>query len=129
MKPGRAFLVEEPTAQDVVRAIRGFRFHYSNEKGLQEGIAKAFLAKGIGFEREKPVGKAGRIDFLVKGGIGVEIKTKGSPSATARQLVGYLECPEVREIVLVTARSSLGRLPAAILGKRVTVAALWIGFL
>lgn len=110
-------------------AIKSFRFHYSNEKELQEGVGKALTAKGIGFEREKPIGKGGVIDFLVVGGIGVEIKIKGSPSAVARQLVAYAECGEVSEIVLVTGRSRLGRLPATILGKRVTVVTLWTTFL
>lgn len=110
-------------------AIKSFRFHYSNEKELQAGIGRAFAAKGIAFEPEKPIGKGGVIDFLVTGGIGVEIKIKGSPSEVARQLVAYAECEEVREIVLVTGRSRLGRLPATILGKRVTVVTLWTSFL
>jgi hypothetical protein len=54
---------------------------------------------------------------------------KGSPSAVARQLVGYLECPEVRELVLVTARRALGHLPETVLGKKVTIVSLWTSFL
>lgn len=116
------------TSETVAEAIRSYRFHYTGEKALQEGIAKVFTLRGIRFERERPIDQ-GVIDFFVEGGIGVEIKTKGSPSAVARQLISYAECAEVAEIVLITGRSRLGRLPEKILGKRLTVVTLWESFL
>lgn len=115
---------------EIVQAVRAYRFHYSNEKELQEAVAKALLAAGIPFEREKILPEDfGTIDFLVDGRIGVEIKIKGSPSAVARQLLRYLKCREISELVLVTGRAKLGNLPGEILGKKLTVVTLWETFL
>jgi hypothetical protein len=117
-------------AAAIVQAVKAYRFHYSNEKELQEAVAKALGAGGIPYEREKVLPEDyGTIDFLVAGRIGVEIKIKGSPSAVTRQLLRYLKCGEIQELVLVTGRAKLGNLPREILGKRLTVVTLWETFL
>jgi hypothetical protein len=114
----------------VLEALRSHRFKYQNEKDLQKGIEEAFKAAGIRFEREKPIGADGEvIDFLVDGGIGIEIKIKGSPTAVARQLLGYAECTEISVLVLVTGKARLGRLPETLAGKKLHVVALWRSFL
>ncbi len=114
----------------LVAALRKHRFNYSNEKDLQEGIEAALMQAAIPFEREKILGSGhGTIDFLVDGRIGVEIKIKGSPSGVARQLVRYVECDAVTELVLITGRMLLGRLPAVLRGKKLTVVNLWETFL
>ncbi len=114
----------------VVLALRKRRFNYSGEKELQEGVEQVLSEEAIPFEREKilPDG-AGTIDFLVDGRIGIEIKIKGSPSEVTRQLLRYCECVQVGELVLVTARVTLGKLPPEILGKKLTVVNLWRTFL
>ena len=114
----------------VVKALKAYRFNYQNEKELQEGVEGALAANKIPFEREKILGSNfGTIDFLVDGHIGIEIKTKGSPSAVARQLVRYFKCEKIHELILLTGRSRLGVLPAVILGKKLTVVTLWETFL
>lgn len=114
----------------LVASIRKRRFNYSNEKELQDGIEQAFLADAVPFEREKTLDEAlGTIDFLVDSRIGVEIKIQGSPSAVGRQLIRYCRSALVQELVLVTGRSALGRLPRAMLGKKLTVVTLWQTFL
>lgn len=114
----------------IVKALKSRRFNYSNEKDLQEGIERVLRENRIPFEREKILAaKAGTIDFLVDGRIGVEIKIKGSPSAVTRQLIRYFECTEIGELVLVTGRAKLGNLPREILGKKLTVVSLWETFL
>src|SRR5882724_3968134 len=114
----------------VTKALKAYRFNYQNEKELQEGVERVLTASSIPFEREKILGgEFGTIDFLVDGHIGIEIKTKGSPSAVARQLIRYFKCEQVAELILLTGRSRLGRLPATILGKRLTVVSLWETFL
>jgi hypothetical protein len=114
----------------VTDALRKRRFNYSGEKELQEGVEQVLSAEAIPFEREKvlPDG-AGTIDFLVDGRIGIEIKIKGSPSGVIRQLLRYFECAQVAELVLVTGRVKLGKLPPEILGKKLTVVDLWRTFL
>jgi hypothetical protein len=114
----------------IVKALKSHRFNYQNEKELQEGVEHVLMAHAIPFEREKVLGGVhGTIDFLVDGRIGIEIKTQGSPSAVARQLVRYFECDKVGELILLTGRSRLGHLPSMILGKRLTVVSLWETFL
>lgn len=113
----------------IVKALKAYRFNYQNEKELQEGVEGALAANKIPFEREKILDQYGTIDFLVDGRIGIEIKTKGSPSAVARQLVRYFKCEKVSELILLTGRSRLGALPPLILGKKLTVVTLWETFL
>lgn len=113
----------------VVKALKQHRFNYSSEKELQEGVEHVLMAHAIPHEREKVLGKFGTIDFLVDGRIGLEIKTKGSPSAVARQLMRYFECDMVSELILVTGKSGLGKLPPRMLSKKLTVVSLWESFL
>ncbi len=113
------------TVKDLVTALRGYQFNFSNEAELQDGIEEVLTAQGCTFERERALKGAGVIDFLVAGGIGIEVKIKGSPVLVTRQLLRYAECEDVKELVLVTARSRLGDLPDTLRGKRVTVISLW----
>lgn len=115
---------------EIVKALKAYRFNYSSEKELQEGVELALLGAMIPFEREKILGNDfGTIDFLVDGRIGIEIKTQGSPTMVARQLLRYFECGNISELILLTGRSRLGWLPATILGKKLTVVTLWETFL
>ncbi len=113
------------TVKDLVTAIRGYQFNFSNEADLQAGIEEVLKAQGFSFERECVLEGAGVIDFLLEGGIGIEVKIKGSPVLVTRQLLRYAGCEAVKELVLVTARSRLGDLPDTLQGKRVTVVSLW----
>lgn len=115
--------------QSIVEAIKTHKFIYNTEKQLQDGIAQVLGEKNIPFEREKRIGEGLVIDFLVAGYIGLEVKTKGSPSEVARQLLAYAGCESVRELVLVTGRARLGRLPEELLGKKIHIITLWENFL
>jgi len=98
-----------PTIDDVADAIRGGQpYQFTAEKELQDGIERVLVAVfGDEVHRECRIGNAGRliIDFLV-GGVGVEVKVKGSPESVARQLVKYSNSPMVSELLLV---STVGR--------------------
>jgi hypothetical protein len=122
--------VDQARVEAVLDILRSYRFRYSTEKDLQNGIAKALKGRDVLFEREKEIGSKGEaIDFLVCGGIGIEVKIKGGPSDVARQLIGYAECQEIRTVILVTGRARLGRLPPTLQGKPVHVVSLWGTFL
>lgn len=113
------------TAGDIAKALRAFRFIYSNEKQLQSGVARALASRGIAFEPEKDLGRDfGIVDFMV-GRIAIEVKIKGSPSAVARQLIRYCGCPDVDEIILFTGRRRLGGLPRKLGGKKLRVLSIW----
>jgi hypothetical protein len=117
------------TVGQVLEALDGFRFTYDNEIELQSAIALAFADRHVPYEREARLGADLKIDFLIPGGIGVEVKIKGSPSEVARQLLAYANRPEIACLVLVTARAALSRLPAMLLGKKLYVVPLWRSFL
>jgi hypothetical protein len=108
-----------------VLASRSFRF--VTEDDLQRGLAEAFTADGIPFEREVPLTKRDRIDF-VTGQIGVEVKIGGALSALTEQLLRYSKSDRVKELVLVTSHLRLGNLPLEIGGKRLTIVTLSRGF-
>lgn len=113
----------------LVGLLKSRRFNYSTERDLQDGIDAVLEASGYRYEREKSLGGAGVIDFLIEGGVGVEVKIKGSPVEVARQLLRYAKEDAVTEIVLVTGRARLGKLPETLHGKPVTVVTMWESFL
>lgn len=116
------------TADQIAEVLRSFKYVFSGEKELQDGVAEAFLTRGIAFDREKSLGSHGVVDFMI-GRIAIEVKIKGSPSDVARQLLQYCASPDVDAIILFTGRSRLGRLPTELLGKPVTVVTMWSTFL
>ena len=101
------------------------RFNCAREEDLQEGIRRVLVKASVPFKREFPLGDAGRIDFLVCGSIGLEVKVKGSNSEVIRQIQRYAERPEITEIVVVTTRAVHINLPSRLRGKPVTVVCLW----
>jgi hypothetical protein len=117
------------TVGQVIETLGSFKFTYDNEIELQDGIAAAFTGCEILFEREARLGDDLKIDFMIPGGIGVEVKIKGSPSDVARQLLAYANRPEITCLILVTARAALSRLPPILLGKKLYVVPLWRSFL
>lgn len=112
---------------DAVSALLSkYRFNYTDEILLQDGIAQALRGAGVEFEREVVLGNDGRIDFLISGGIGVEVKTQGSPSEVVSQLHRYAGNPRIAGLLLVTGRSRLAEgLPDRIAKKPLAVLALW----
>lgn len=111
------------------RLMRSHVFRYRDEADFQEGIAIVLRGAGIRFEREVKLGTAGRIDFMVRDTIGLEVKVTGSNSLVIRQIQRYANRPEVSEIILVTTRAVHMNIPDRLRGKRVTVICLWEGAL
>lgn len=107
MRPSGRPMSEVPRASvrafiaPIRRAIEAYRFVYSHERQLQDGIALALSDAGIEHEREAQLGKAGRVDFLADG-VAVEIKVAGSRAAVLRQLHRYAEHHAVSAVLLVT---------------------------
>lgn len=113
----------------LIAALAARSFRFDNERDLQDGIESVLKEAGITFERERALGDAGVIDFLVAGGIGIEVKVQGSHPEVARQLLRYADREEITEIILVTSKLRLGKLPETLRGKRLSVVALWESFL
>jgi hypothetical protein len=78
--------------------------------------------EGIQFNREYPLTAKDRVDFLVEPGVGLEVKTQGSPTEVSAQLLRYAKW--VNSLILVTDRIQLIRQPKEIGGKPLTVVPL-----
>ncbi|GGM23178.1 hypothetical protein ACFFX1_10675 [Dactylosporangium sucinum] len=107
------------TAADVAAlAIRigSARYRYRDELQLHDGIAAVLAAGGVTARREVPLGDRCRIDFLVAGGIGIEVKVDGEAFAVWRQLQRYARRPDIRALLLVTTRARHAAGAPAVLG-------------
>lgn len=104
-------------AQRVARVVLRTRFNLSDEKATQQEMAEVLSAVGICFEREKHLGPGDIPDFMVSGGLAIEIKLKRSVSKMEiyRQLRRYALHQEVLGLLLIT-NVSMG-LPPTIEGK------------
>lgn len=108
-------------AAAVSKALSGFMFSASGEKALQAAVATALGEARVTFQREVELGEAGRIDFLLEDGVGLELKVQGSANEIAAQLSRYAASPQISELVLVTRRHIHCQLPDSIGGKPLTV--------
>lgn len=107
-------------AAEIAALLERHRFRFGSERELQDGVALAFARASVGHVREASLGGAGTIDFLVDGGVGVELKIGGALAEVTRQLHRYAGHADVRELVLVTSSARLGRharLPETMQGK------------
>lgn len=106
------------------RAVRGV----GTENQVQRAIALVLTNHDVDYKREVRLDSASRIDFMI-GTVGLEVKIGGGLSPLIRQLARYAEFATVSELVLVTTRASLARVPTELNGKRVHVALLLGGIL
>lgn len=91
------------TAEDIIAAIHGFEFHYSDEHQLQEGLAAALTERGFDVRREVRLNSHDRIDLVVDR-VGIEVKIQGRAASVQRQCRRYLASDALDEVVLVTSR-------------------------
>lgn len=114
-------------ARLVAHILSTRRLSLADEKVLQQEIGRVLAECGIPFEREKGLGDGDICDFLIAGGIALEIKIKGGKVAIYRQCRRYCAHDEVRALILATA-VAMG-LPPTIDGKPAVVASLSEGWL
>lgn len=113
-------------AAERVRGVIGsYRYAFIDEKDLQDGIAEALARGGLGFEREVRLAPRDVVDFLVEGGVGVEVKVEGAVGAILRQLARYARSDRVKALLLVTRKMQhAGRFPSELGGKPLLVTTL-----
>lgn len=110
-----------------VAAIAGRRFCATGENLLQLELATVLGDAGVPFLREVELVGAGRIDFLLAGRVGLEVKVAGSASEVIRQLWRYAHSGELASLVLVTTRATHLRIPRSLCGVPVAcVRAEWL---
>lgn len=115
------------TVANLRRTFAGLSCAVTDEAALS-AIVRARLESG-GFALRSEVALDGnrrnRIDFVVDG-VGLELKTDGSPAAVLRQIDRYSVAEELCAVVLITTRRShLRGLPSELRGK--PIAAFHVG--
>ena len=86
----------------VIDCLSHARLPLDDEKLLQVAMAEAFIAARIPFEREVQLSERDCLDFLIPGGIAVEVKIKGGRHAIYRQCARYCALPAVTALILAT---------------------------
>lgn len=94
-------------------------FTFADERELQDGLA--IVLAPLCAVREVRLGPTDRIDFLLPGGVGVEVKVDGSLLALTRQVHRYAQRVEISALLIVTSRRRLAALPDEMNGKPVRV--------
>jgi hypothetical protein len=112
--------------------IRDLLLHHRLQAGtealLQAGIEEVLQNAQVPFLREHRLSPQDRPDFMV-GGVAIEVKIDQGWRAVLRQLSRYAAHPEVKEILLVTARMQHGAVPESIQGKPIVTCVLLVGLL
>lgn len=113
--------VVETEIQRVIAMLRSYRLRASTEAVLQADVESVLVTHGVEHVREHGV-PSGRLDFFLPGsGIGIELKIGGSAAELARQILRYLEEPEVRGMLVVTTRQSHRGIPTALSPKPILI--------
>ena len=102
-----ADISHEITASEVMSVLKGIRVNLvRDEYRLQDIIAEQLDHAGIAYSKEYHLAPRNRIDFLITGGVGVEVK-KGKPYTrqVISQLTRYASFPEITALILVVERS------------------------
>lgn len=99
----------------------------SNEIAVQEKISELLTQHGILHKREVMLGPGDRPDFMLEGGVAIEVKLKASKRAIYRQCERYCAYDQVKGLILVSA-TAMG-FPEEIHGKSTWVASLGSGWL
>jgi len=105
-----------PDVEQVIALIRAHRYRYVDELEFHAGIDQVLRAAGIATRREVVLAPTDRIDFLLPGGLGIEVKLAGAPGDVLRQLRRYATSPDVAGLLLVTTRIRHVRGLPAVLG-------------
>lgn len=121
----RAKAAPAPVTSARLREVLGmYRYNFSSERELQDGIAQVLFQRGIRFDREVRLAPGDVIDFLVEG-VGLEVKVEGGPVEIRRQLLRYAKAPRVTALLLVTRKAQHdGQFPRKLGGKDVAVLTL-----
>ena len=113
------------TGEAFVALVRSRRFRWSGEEDLRDGLEAVLREEGVAHERECVLGPKDRIDFLVDGGLGVEVKVARGVSAITRQLHRYAQHERIAALVLFTTSARLPLLlPPSLNGKPILSASL-----
>lgn len=115
------------SVEEVMLILRTTPFVIKDEKSVQSSIERVFKDHGIVHRREVRLSEKDIVDFMIEGGIAIEVKIDGQKRAIYRQCERYCEHPSVKKIVLMTAKT-MG-FPVEIKGKPAYYVSLGRGWL
>lgn len=113
-------LKEQKCVELIGGLITQYRYTFSNEKELQNGIEKVFQENNIEYEREVRLHQRDIIDFVViQNGVrlGIEIKIDGNRNALLRQLSRYLAHDSIDSIFVIGTPYWITNIPQSLHGK------------
>ena len=107
--------------ETIFGVIRGFNFQVSDEDQLQAALAAVLADAGFVVEREHRLSPADRIDLLIDGHLGIEVKMSGSVNEVTRQIRRYTKHEKLDAVGLVTTRRAHRPITAIEFDKPVAV--------
>jgi hypothetical protein len=114
---------KKPVAlNELIRIIENMKIMVSEESDLQDALNDLFKVLDLKFAREKTIAPGLRPDFMLSGGVAVEVKIQDGLSELTRQVHKYLCESSVSAILIVSNKTRLMRLPKEMRGKPVYVA-------
>jgi hypothetical protein len=103
----------------LLSALKWARFACHDEAELQAAVAQLLDGAGLGYRREVRLSSRDRVDFMVDGGVALELKVSTTGKDLLRQVLRYAEHQAVREIVIGSTTHHGLSLPDAANGKPV----------
>ncbi len=92
----------ELVARHVITELSRFGYRFGSEAQLHDGIAEVLRSGGLRFTREVRISEKDRLDFLVDGGVTIEVKIAGSYAEALQQSARYLDQAEVDVVIIAT---------------------------
>jgi hypothetical protein len=86
----------------IAALIRQHRFPLNDEKATQAALAEVLAGAGIAFEREVRLSPGDIPDFMLPGGIVIEVKLRCPRRQVIRQLERYAKHERVTGFILVS---------------------------
>jgi hypothetical protein len=93
------------------------------EMGIHNRIKVVLTQLGLAHQREVVLGKGERLDFLLEGGVAIEVKKGNATLATYRQVCRYLAHDRVSGCVIICNRVT--EMPTSGRSKPIAVIELW----
>lgn len=86
----------------LTRCLGSYLYRYGSEIQLHESLAKVLDDAGHKHTREFVLDARNRADFLVEGGIVLEVKVDGTLSEALRQVDRYINLEQVKGVILAS---------------------------
>jgi hypothetical protein len=106
------------SASDVIAALKSSRFLCVDEPELQLAVAAVLTANKIRFQPEVRLSARDRVDFMVDGGIALELKVATDSKSLLTQMLRYASHAQVCELIAASTTHHALNLPSTVLEKR-----------